>query len=62
VPGAGHYLGGIDSPLRPPAGDATPARRARVIGATIAFLDAKLNHGKGSVAVWTGIRAGLLCK
>src|SRR3546814_2927499 len=26
VAGAGHYLGGIDSPLRAPPGDATPER------------------------------------
>src|SRR3546814_12566170 len=41
VAGAGHYLGGIDSPLRAPPGDATPERRARVIGATDGFLNAK---------------------
>ncbi|MBB5708650.1 alpha/beta hydrolase family protein [Sphingopyxis panaciterrulae] len=62
VAGAGHYLGGIDSPLRPPAGDATPERRARVIGATIGFLNAKLGHGADAAAAWSGIRAGLDCK
>lgn len=37
VPG-GHYLGGIDTPHRMPAGDATPERRARVLDAILAFL------------------------
>src|SRR3546814_14579328 len=62
VAGAGHYLGGIDSPLRAPPGDATPERRARVIGATIGFLNATVGHGAGTAAAWIGHRAGLACK
>ena len=42
VAGAGHYLGGIDSFLRPP-GDATADRRDLVFGAIRAFLDKALD-------------------
>jgi dienelactone hydrolase len=59
---AGHYLGGIDSPLRPPVGDATPERRATVIRTTIRFLDAKLDHGTRAEAEWDSMSAGLTCK
>ena len=60
VPG-GHYLGGIDSPLRPPAGDATPERRARVIAALLAFLDRVMERPSGA-GRWAAIRQGLRCK
>ncbi|MDV3456093.1 hypothetical protein RZN05_03795 [Sphingomonas sp. HF-S4] len=60
--GVGHYLGGIDGPLRPPAGDATPERQARVIGATIAFLDAALDRRTGAAGEWPRLRADTECR
>lgn len=62
VAGAGHYLGGIDSVLRPPAGDATPERRARVIGAVIAFFDHALRRRTAAAAQWPAPSAGIACK
>ncbi|MFC0203597.1 alpha/beta hydrolase family protein [Novosphingobium soli] len=62
VEGAGHYLGGIDSVLRGPQGDATPERRARVFAAVTAFLDAAVSRPTGAAAQWPAIRAGLACK
>lgn len=55
---AGHYLGGIDSVLRPPVGDATPEKRAMVLNAVVAFLDDRL----GARAHGAAQRAGLVCK
>ena len=43
VEGAGHSLGGIDSFLRLPQGDATLERRQRVFSTVVAFLDAALS-------------------
>ncbi|MFN3817800.1 alpha/beta hydrolase family protein [Blastomonas sp.] len=48
VAGAGHYLGGIDSFLRAPQGDATVERRTRVFGVVTAFLDAALSPARGA--------------
>lgn len=62
VEGAGHYLGGIDSPLRLPAGDATPERRSQVFDASIAFLDTKLGRKTAAARQWQGIAATLPCK
>jgi predicted dienelactone hydrolase len=62
VQGAGHYLGGIDSPLRLPSGDATPQRRSQVFDSTIAFLDAKLNRKTAASQQWPTIAATLQCK
>jgi dienelactone hydrolase len=62
VEGAGHYLGGIDSTLRPPQGDAKPERRARVFAAVTAFLDAEVGRKTPAAAQWPAIRAGLACK
>src|SRR3546814_13862475 len=59
VAGAGHYLGGCDSPLRAPTGDATPARRARVIGATIGFLTDKQGYGAGDAVGVSGLQGGV---
>ncbi|WP_375194324.1 alpha/beta hydrolase family protein [Sphingobium sp.] len=60
VPG-GHYLGGIDSPLRPPAGDAKPERRRRVLNAVLAFLDHSLGRA-GGAARWAAVAARTDCK
>lgn len=62
VEGAGHYLGGIDSVLRPPAGDATPERRALVFNSIVAFLDHALGRTTGEAARWPTVRSGLACK
>jgi len=62
VEGAGHYLGGIDSVLRPPAGDATPARRSAVFAAVLGFLDAQLDRRSAAASAWPAIRSGLSCK
>lgn len=62
VAGAGHYLGGIDSVLRPPAGDATPQRRARVTGAIIAFFDHALGRRTAAAAQWPALSAEIACK
>ncbi|HUD29613.1 MAG TPA: hypothetical protein VMQ93_12125 [Novosphingobium sp.] len=62
VEGAGHYLGGIDSALRPPLGDTTPARRAAVLDATVAFLDHALGRQTAAGRAWPGLRGALACK
>ena len=63
VAGAGHYLGGIDGPLRAPAGDATPERLARVRATVIAFLQASLYPADpGKAKEWATIRSGIACK
>lgn len=62
VEGAGHYLGGIDSALRPPVGDTTAERRASVFGATISFLDQALGRATDAARKWPGIRSTLACK
>ncbi|WP_232491490.1 alpha/beta hydrolase family protein [Novosphingobium kaempferiae] len=62
VEGAGHYLGGIDSALRPPVGDTTAERRASVFRATIAFLDQALGRTTEAAQAWPGIRSTLACK
>lgn len=60
--GVGHYLGGIDSPLRLPTGDATPERQARVIGATLAFLDDALGRKTRAAREWQHYRADAECR
>lgn len=60
VPG-GHYLGGIDSPLRPPAGDATPDRRRKVLDAVLAFIDRGMGRD-GGAARWTAFAGQADCK
>lgn len=62
LPGVGHYLGGIDGPLRLPAGDATPERQARVIGTTIAFLDDALGRRTAAAARWPVERREAACR
>ncbi|WP_174284806.1 alpha/beta fold hydrolase [Sphingomonas bacterium] len=63
VAGAGHYIGGIDGPLRPPTGDATPARLALVRTAVVTFLQAGLYPGDTAKAkAWTAIRTRIDCK
>jgi dienelactone hydrolase len=62
VEGAGHYLGGIDSPLRPPTGDADPERRARVFAAVTGFLDHATARSTAAAAQWPAISASLACK
>lgn len=62
VEGAGHYLGGIDSTLRPPQGDATPERRSQVFETVTAFLDQATGRTTLAAAKWPAIRAGLACK
>jgi dienelactone hydrolase len=62
VEGAGHYLGGIDSALRPPSGDTTPERRATVLQATIVFLDHFLGRETPAAKMWPDLRSGLSCK
>lgn len=47
VAGAGHYLGGIDSFLREPQGDASFERRARVFATVTDFLDSALSPARG---------------
>lgn len=47
VEGAGHYLGGIDSFLRPPFGDASAGRRAALFGTVVEFLDSALSPQRG---------------
>ncbi|MCE7796475.1 hypothetical protein LWE61_07855 [Sphingobium sufflavum] len=62
VPGVGHYLGGIDSPLRGPTGDATPERRTAVFSAILSFLAAKLRPTPASQKDWIDRRETLDCK
>lgn len=62
VEGAGHYLGGIDSALRPPTGDTTAARRAAVLDTSVAFLDHALNRSTTAARAWADVRKGLTCK
>lgn len=63
ITGAGHYLGGIDGPLRLPAGDVMPERLARVRAAMIAFLRASLYPGDViKLEPWVAVRSGLTCK
>ncbi|WP_159982035.1 MULTISPECIES: hypothetical protein [unclassified Novosphingobium] len=62
IEGAGHYLGGIDSALRPPAGDTTADRRATVLSATVAFLDHALDRQTAAGRAWPELRNGLTCK
>lgn len=62
LPGVGHYLGGIDSPLRLPMGDATADRRARVIGATIGYLDVQLRRATAFARQWRDTRFGAECR
>lgn len=62
VEGAGHYLGGIDSVLRPPSGDASPERRAAVFGAVAAFLDKSLGRTTPAAEAWMDLRGALECK
>lgn len=57
----GHYLGGIDSPLRAPAGDATPERRARVVEAIVAFMD-KVMGRSGGASRWSALAPSVHCK
>ncbi|CCA91992.1 alpha/beta fold hydrolase [Novosphingobium sp. PP1Y] len=62
IEGAGHYLGGIDSVLRPPQGDATPERRKTVLTAVAAFLDSRTGRRTDAASRWLAIRSGLTCK
>jgi dienelactone hydrolase len=62
LPQVGHYLGGIDTPLRLPTGDATPERQARVIGTMIAFLDAGLGRTTAAARDWQRRRADATCR
>lgn len=62
VKNAGHYLGGIDTVLRPPAGDATPEKRAAVLDAIVTFLGDRLNDRADARARWADQRKGLACK
>ncbi|MEE4453973.1 alpha/beta hydrolase family protein [Novosphingobium resinovorum] len=62
VEGAGHYLGGIDSALRPPTGDTTAERRAAVLRDSIAFLDHALDRKTEAAAAWPALRSALTCK
>lgn len=62
VKDAGHYLGGIDSVLRPPTGDATPERREAVVRTIVTFLGARLDHRPADEAHWNEQRKALACK
>lgn len=62
VKDAGHYLGGIDSVLRPPTGDATPQKRDTVLRAVVTFLGARLDHRPADEARWAEQRKALACK
>ncbi|MET0250237.1 MAG: alpha/beta fold hydrolase [Sphingobium sp.] len=62
VKDAGHYLGGIDSVLRPPAGDATPEKREMVLDAIVTFLGDRLDSRADARTRWASERAGLACK
>lgn len=62
VEGVGHYLGGIDSVLRSPSGDATTERRRNVSSLMVSFLDNAFNRETPLAKGWRLRAQSLQCK